>query len=80
MAKDKPTFDFAEIMALSSPYVTQANRSLYGMFPQTAARAAGVPTNFIGPLSKAQLAAGARGVSTMGATRLPLVQGTLQTL
>ena len=78
MAKDKPAFDFAEIMALSSPYVTQANRSLYGMFPQTAARAAGVPTNFIGPLSKAQLAAGARGVSTMGATRLPLVQGGLQ--
>ena len=78
MAKDKPTFDFAEIMALSSPYVTQANRSLYGMFPQTAARAAGVPTNFIGPLSKAQLAAGAQGVTTMGATRLPLVQGGLQ--
>ena len=57
-----------------------ANQALYGMFPKTASAAAGLPTNFIGPLSKAQLAKGAMGVGTMGATRFPLVSGGLQAL
>jgi len=84
MAKERTAFDFGDLLnqvsAQSAPYVMQANRGLYGMFPQTASKAAGVPANFIGPLSKSQLATGARAVTTMGATRLPLVQGTLQTL
>jgi len=79
MAKEKAVpFDFAEIMAMSGPYLNQSSNILYRMAPQTAARAAGVPTNFIGPLSKAQLTKGALGVTTMGARRFPLLAGGMQ--
>ena len=84
MAKDTSAFDFGDYLnqlgVQASPYVTQANRFIYGMAPQTAAKAAGVSQNFIGPLSKAQLAKGAMGVSTLGARRFPLVAGGLQAL
>ena len=71
---------FQTLMNQMSPYMAKTNQVLYGMFPKTASAAAGLPTNFIGPLSKAQLAKGAMGVSTMGATRFPLVSGGLQAL
>jgi len=59
-----------------------ANQALYGMFPKTAAAAAGMPMAGYGaiPLSKSALSTGAAGVARMGATRLPLAQGILQTL
>jgi hypothetical protein len=59
-----------------------ANQALYGMFPKTAAAAAGMPMAGYGaiPLSKSALSTGAAGVARMGATRLPLAQGLLQTL
>ena len=71
---------FQTLMNQLGPYATKTNQALYSMFPKTASAAAGLPTNFIGPLSKAQLAKGAMGVSTMGATRFPLVSGGLQAL
>ena len=71
---------FQTLLNQLGPYATKTNQALYGMFPKTASAAAGLPTNFIGPLSKAQLAKGAMGVSTMGATRFPLVSGGLQAL
>ena len=83
MAKDTAAFDFGNFLnqvgVTASPYVTQANKFIYGMAPQTA-RAAGASQNFIGPLSKSQLAKGAMGVSTLGARRFPLVAGGLQFL
>ena len=59
-----------------------ANQGLYGMFPKTAAAAAGMPLAGYGaiPLSKSALATGAAGVARMGSTRLPLIQGGLQAL
>ena len=56
------------------------NRSIYGLFPKTAMKAAGIPmgAGVVTPLSQQAVAAGAQGVTTMGATRLPLVQGGLQ--
>ena len=71
---------FQTLLNQLGPYAAKTNQALYGMFPKTASAAAGLPTNFIGPLSKAQLAKGAMGVSTMGATRFPLVSGGLQFL
>ena len=79
MAKDKAVpFDFSELMAMSGPFLNQSSNILYRIDPQTAARAAGVPTNFIGPLSKAQLTQGALGVTRAGARRFPLLAGGLQ--
>jgi len=59
-----------------------ANQALYGMFPKTAAAAAGMPMAGYGaiPLSKSALSTGAAGVARMGSTRLPLIQGGLQAL
>ena len=59
-----------------------ANQALYGMFPKTAAAAAGMPMAGYGaiPLSKSALSTGAAGVARMGARRLPLAQGILQTV
>ena len=59
-----------------------ANQALYGMFPKTAAAAAGMPVAGYGaiPLSKSALSAGAAGVARMGTRRLPLAQGILQTV
>ena len=59
-----------------------ANQALYGMFPKTAAAAAGMPMAGYGaiPLSKSALSTGAAGVAKMGSTRLPLIQGGLQAL
>ena len=58
------------------------NQALYGMFPKTAAAAAGMPVAGYGaiPLSKSALSTGAAGVARMGSTRLPLIQGGLQAL
>ena len=58
------------------------NQALYGMFPKTAAAAAGMPMAGYGaiPLSKSALSTGAAGVARMGSTRLPLIQGGLQAL
>ena len=59
-----------------------ANQALYGLFPKTAAAAAGMPMAGYGaiPLSKSALSTGAAGVARMGSTRLPLIQGGLQAL
>jgi len=59
-----------------------ANQALYGMFPKTAAAAAGMPMAGYGaiPISKTALSKGAAGVARMGSTRLPLIQGGLQAL
>ena len=82
MAKDKSTFDFGDYLnqlgVQASPYVTQANRFIYGMAPQTAAKAAGYTGK--GLLTPAMLQRGAMGVSTLGARRFPLVAGGLQFL
>jgi hypothetical protein len=82
MAKERQPFDFGNLLnqvsAQSAPYVMQANRGLYGMFPKTARAASGYTGK--GIMTPAMLRKGAMGVSTMGVTRFPLVQGTLQTL
>ena len=59
-----------------------ANQALYGLFPKTAAAAAGVPAAGYGaiPLSQSALTKGAMGVARMGTRRLPLVAGGLQAL
>ena len=59
-----------------------ANQALYGLFPKTAAAAAGVPAAGYGaiPLSQSALTKGAMGVARMGTRRLPLVAGGLQFL
>ena len=59
-----------------------ANQALYGMFPKTAAAAAGMPMAGYGaiPISQSALTKGAAGVARMGSTRLPLIQGGLQAL
>ena len=58
------------------------NRSLYGLFPKTAMKAAGIPmgAGVVTPLSQQAVAAGASGVGRMVSARLPLVQGGLQVL
>ena len=58
------------------------NRSIYGLFPKTAMKAAGIPmgAGVVTPLSQQAVAAGASGVGRMVSTRLPLAQGVLQTL
>jgi hypothetical protein len=58
------------------------NRSLYGLFPKTAMKAAGIPmgAGVVTPLSQQAVAAGASGVGRMVSARLPLVQGGLQAL
>ena len=82
MAKDTSAFDFGNYLnqlgVQASPYVTQANRFIYGMAPQTAAKAAGYTGK--GVLTPAMLQRGAMGVSTLGARRFPLVAGGLQAL
>ena len=82
MAKDTSAFDFGNYLnqlgVQASPYVTQANRFIYGMAPQTAAKAAGYTGK--GLLTPAMLQRGAMGVSTLGARRFPLVAGGLQFL
>ena len=82
MAKDTSAFDFGDYLnqlgVQASPYVTQANRFIYGMAPQTAAKAAGYTGK--GLLTPAMLQRGAMGVSTLGARRFPLVAGGLQAL
>ena len=82
MAKDTAAFDFGNFLnqvgVTASPYVTQANRFIYGMAPQTAAKAAGYTGK--GVLTPAMLQRGAMGVSTLGARRFPLAAGLLQTL
>ena len=58
------------------------NRSIYGLFPKTAMKAAGIPmgAGVVTPLSQQAVAAGASGVGRMVSARLPLVQGGLQLL
>ena len=58
------------------------NRSIYGLFPKTAMKAAGIPmgAGVVTPLSQQAVAAGASGVGRMVSARLPLVQGGLQAL
>ena len=58
------------------------NRSIYGLFPKTAMKAAGIPmgAGVVTPLSQQAVAAGASGVGRMVSARLPLAQGVLQTL
>ena len=58
------------------------NRSLYGLFPKTAMKAAGIPmgAGVVTPLSQQAVAAGASGVGRMVSARLPLIQGGLQAL
>ena len=59
-----------------------ANQALYGLFPKTAAAAAGMPMAGYGaiPISQSALTKGAAGVAKMGTRRLPLIQGGLQAL
>ena len=58
------------------------NRSIYGLFPKTAMKAAGIPmgAGVVTPLSQQAVAAGASGVGRMVSARLPLIQGGLQAL
>ena len=58
------------------------NQALYGLFPKTAAAAAGMPMAGYGaiPISQSALTKGAAGVAKMGTRRLPLIQGGLQAL
>jgi len=58
------------------------NRSIYGLFPKTAMKAAGIPmgAGVVTPLSQQAVAAGASGVGRMVSARLPLIQGGLQVL
>jgi len=66
--------------------LSASNQALYGMFPKTAAAAAGMPAvgyralTAPSPIAPATLAKGAAGVARMGSTRLPLIQGGLQAL
>ena len=69
---------FQTLMNQLGPAATKTNQALYSMFPKTASAAAGLPMNFIGPVTKSQLAKGALGVSTMGAKRFPLLAGGMQ--
>ena len=77
MAKEKAVpFDFAEIMAMSGPYLNQSSNVLYRMAPQTARAASGYTGT--GMMTPAMLRKGAMGVTTMGARRFPLLAGGMQ--
>ena len=77
MAKEKAVpFDFAEIMAMSGPYLNQSSNILYRMAPQTARAASGYTGT--GMMTPAMLRKGAMGVTTMGARRFPLLAGGMQ--
>jgi hypothetical protein len=78
MAKDTKAvpFDFAEIMALSGPYLNQSSNIIYRMAPQTARAASGYTGT--GMMTPAMLRRGAMGVTTMGARRFPLLAGGMQ--
>jgi hypothetical protein len=77
MAKEKSVpFDFAEIMAMSGPYLNQSSNILYRMAPQTARAASGYTGT--GMMTPAMLRRGAMGVTTMGARRFPLLAGGMQ--
>ena len=79
MAKEKAVpFDFAEIMAMSGPYLNQSSNILYRMAPQTARAASGYTGT--GMMTPAMLRRGAMGVTTMGARRFPLLAGGMQVL
>ena len=79
MAKEKAVpFDFAEIMAMSGPYLNQSSNILYRMAPQTARAASGYTGT--GMMTPSMLRKGAMGVTTMGATRFPLLAGGMQFL
>jgi hypothetical protein len=79
MAKEKAVpFDFAEIMAMSGPYLNQSSNILYRMAPQTARAASGYTGT--GMMTPAMLRKGAMGVTTMGAKRFPLLAGGMQVL
>ena len=87
MAKSKPVtdfpaFDFAGLMAMGTGPRAYQNQALYSLFPKTAAKVAGVPAAGYGavPLSQSALVKGATGVAKMGARRVPLAAGLLQTL
>ena len=69
---------FQTLMNQMSPYMAKTNLALYGMFPKTARAASGYTGT--GMMTPAMLRKGAMGVSTMGATRFPLVSGGLQFL
>jgi len=71
-----------QLRAAPGGYQTLGNRAIYGMFPKTAMKAAGIPmgAGVVTPLSQQALAAGASGVGRMVSTRLPLIQGGLQAL
>ena len=77
MAKEKAVpFDFAEIIAMSGPYLNQSSNILYRMAPQTARAASGYTGT--GMMTPAMLRKGAMGVTTMGARRFPLLAGGMQ--
>ena len=79
MAKEKSVpFDFAEIMAMSGPYLNRSSNILYRMAPQTARAASGYTGT--GMMTPAMLRKGAMGVTTMGAKRFPLLAGGMQVL
>jgi hypothetical protein len=79
MAKEKAVpFDFAEIIAMSGPYLNQSSNILYRMAPQTARAASGYTGT--GMMTPAMLRKGAMGVTTMGARRFPLLAGGMQFL
>ena len=79
MAKEKAVpFDFAEIIAMSGPYLNQSSNILYRMAPQTARAASGYTGT--GMMTPAMLRKGAMGVTTMGARRFPLLAGGMQVL
>ena len=79
MAKEKAVpFDFAEIMAMSGPYLNRSSNILYRMAPQTARAASGYTGT--GMMTPAMLRKGAMGVTTMGAKRFPLLAGGMQVL
>ena len=79
MAKEKAVpFDFAEIMAMSGPYLNQSSNVLYRIAPKTARAASGYTGT--GMMTPAMLRKGAMGVTTMGAKRFPLLAGGMQVL
>ena len=77
MAKEKAVpFDFAEIMAMSGPYLNQSSNFIYRLAPKTARAASGYTGT--GMMTPAMLRKGAMGVTTMGARRFPLLAGGMQ--
>jgi len=77
MAKEKAVpFDFAELMAVSGPYLNQSSNFIYRLAPKTARAASGFTGT--GMMTPAMLRKGAMGVTTMGAKRFPLLAGGMQ--